>query len=98
MKIDIPHKKIAGFCSKWNIVEFALFGSALREDFNRDSDVDVLVTLPSDTTLSSFDWVDMIDELKEIFGRNIDLVEKSALRNPYRRSAIINNMRVINAR
>ena len=35
--------KLAEFCAKWKIVEFALFGSVLRDDFGPDSDIDVLV-------------------------------------------------------
>jgi hypothetical protein len=40
----IPHDKISAFCKRWNVSEFALFGSALRADFRPESDVDVLVT------------------------------------------------------
>lgn len=95
--IDIPQEKIAEFCRKWKIREFALFGSVLREDFGPESDVDVLVTLEPDTPWSLFEWVDMIEELKSIFGREVDLVEKTTLRNPFRRYEILNNMQVIYA-
>jgi len=97
IKIDIPQEKIENFCHKWKITEFAFFGSALRDDFKPDSDVDVLVTLEQDTPWSLFDWVDMIDELKIMFGRNVDLVEKSGLRNPFRRKEILRSMQVIYA-
>ncbi len=43
--IHIQKEKIAAFCHRWRVVEFALFGSVLREDFRADSDMDVLVTL-----------------------------------------------------
>ncbi len=43
-KVSIPRKKITDFCQRWKVVEFSLFGSALREDFHSDSDIDVLVT------------------------------------------------------
>jgi predicted nucleotidyltransferase len=43
LKIKIPKAKIAEFCKRWNISEFAIFGSALRGDFRPDSDVDLLV-------------------------------------------------------
>jgi predicted nucleotidyltransferase len=48
LRIDLPRERIAEFCKKWNIREFALFGSVLRDDFNSDSDIDVLVTLGED--------------------------------------------------
>ena len=89
--------KISQFCRKWQIREFAIFGSALRNDFSEASDVDVLVTLEDDAPWSLLDWVDMIDELKVIFGREVDLVEKSGLRNPFRRKAILESMRVVYA-
>jgi predicted nucleotidyltransferase len=41
--------------------------------------------------------MDMIDELKAIFGREVDLVEKSGLRNPFRRRAILGMKQVIYA-
>ncbi len=87
--IDIPSKEIAEFCRKWKITELALFGSVLREDFGPESDVDVLVSFADDAPWSLFDWVDMIDELKAIFGREVDLVSKTGLRNPFRRHEIL---------
>ena len=44
IRIDIPEEKIAEFCEKWQIQEFALFGSVLSDDFKPNSDLDVLVT------------------------------------------------------
>jgi predicted nucleotidyltransferase len=95
--IDIPAAKIEEFCRKWRIVEFAVFGSILRDDFGPDSDVDIVVELAKDAPWSLFEWVDMIDELKGIFGREVDLVEKTAITNPFRRKAILGNCRVLYA-
>lgn len=75
----------------------SLFGSALRIDFDAESDVDILVSFFEDARWSLFDWVDMIEELKEITGREVDLVERESLRNPFRRNAILNNMETIYA-
>ena len=85
----LPRKKIADFCKRWKVVEFSLFGSILREDFNPDSDVDVLVTFAPDAQVSRFDMVQMQLELKVIFARDVDLVEKASLNNPYRRREIL---------
>jgi len=93
--IDIPKREIKSFCLKWKISEFALFGSILREDFNKKSDVDILVTFQPDVPWSLFDWIDMIDELKQVFGRDIDLIEKSGLRNPYRRKTILDTRKIV---
>ncbi len=85
--IEIPQDKIAGFCRKWKITELALFGSVLGEDFGPESDVDVLVRFAPDHCWSLFDHVEMQEELKEIFGRDVDLVNRQAIErshNPIR--------------
>ena len=93
----IYKKKIADFCRRWKIREFALFGSIVRDDFSAKSDVDVLVTFALDCGWGLYDLMDMQDELKTMFGRKVDLVEKEGLRNPFRRKAILNEARVIYA-
>ena len=101
MKLSLPYEQIAEFCRKWNVSEFALFGSVLRDDFRPDSDVDVLVSFPSyDATPSLFDHVEMQDELVEIFGRPVDLLTRGGVedsRNPIRKRAILETARVVYA-
>jgi len=75
----------------------ALFGSVLRNDFRPDSDVDVLVSFEPESPWTLWDLSRMREELREIFGREVDLVEKKALRNPFRRLAILEGQRVIYA-
>jgi len=96
-RINLPKEKIAEFCRKWKITEFALFGSVLREDFGPDSDIDVLVTFQDDAPWSMWDLLDMRKELKDLVGRNVDIVEKDALRNPFRKQEILNNMEIMYA-
>ena len=94
-RIPLDRKKIAEFCRRWKITEFALFGSVLRDDFRPDSDVDVLVTFAPETRYSLFDLVHMQDELKEIFGREVDLVERKAVErseNYIRRKHILSSV------
>jgi predicted nucleotidyltransferase len=79
----------------------ALFGSVLRHDFRADSDVDVLVTFSQDARHSLLDMVRMEDELSLIFGRRVDLVDRTAIersRNYIRRKAILNSAEAIYAR
>jgi hypothetical protein len=89
IKLPVPPKKLREFCQRWNVEEFSLFGSILRDDFNPDSDVDVLVTFSPGAQVSLFDMVKMQMELKILFGRDVDLVEKASLLNPYRRREIL---------
>ncbi|MGI0494720.1 nucleotidyltransferase family protein [Alkalinema pantanalense CENA528] len=42
--IELPTQQIQEFCQKWQVTEFALFGSVLRDDFRPDSDIDILIT------------------------------------------------------
>jgi predicted nucleotidyltransferase len=92
-----PTAQIAAFCQKWKITELAVFGSVLRDDFRPESDVDVLVSFTDDAHWSLYDWVDMQEELKGMFGRDVNLVEKKSLHNPFRRHAILTTKQVIYA-
>ena len=59
--------------------------------------MDVLISFEPDIPWSLFEWMDMIEELQEIFGREVDLVEKSGLRNPFRRHEILATRQIIYA-
>jgi predicted nucleotidyltransferase len=95
MHVQISPEQIEAFCRKWKIGEFALFGSVLREDFRPDSDVDVLVEFEPDANASLFDFARMQDELSGMFGREVDLVEKGAVKNPFVKNHIRHNHRVV---
>ncbi|NJO76397.1 MAG: nucleotidyltransferase family protein [Leptolyngbyaceae cyanobacterium RM1_406_9] len=96
-RIPASPTQIADFCQRWHIIEFALFGSVLRNDFRPDSDIDVLVTFAADSRWSLFDWVDMRDELEALFGRKVDIADKEGLKNPYRQHEILRTQQVIYA-
>lgn len=95
--INIPHTQIKKFCRRWQVVEFSLFGSVLKENFQEDSDVDVLVRFAPEAKISLFDMAQMQIELEQLFQRPVDLVETDGLRNPYRKREIINTAQVIYA-
>lgn len=96
LNIDLPKEKISDFCRKWNIVDFSLFGSVLRDDFRPDSDVDVLVTFSHDAEWSLLDHIAMEEELAAIFSRKVDMVSRKAIErseNYIRRKAILETAR-----
>ncbi|MDX2212226.1 MAG: nucleotidyltransferase family protein [Oculatellaceae cyanobacterium bins.114] len=96
--IEIPYEKIAHFCQHWQVTEFALFGSVLREDFRPDSDIDVMVQFDTNAYPTFFDLSNMEDELKTIFQRDVDLVTRKGIessRNYLRRQAILSSAQVI---
>lgn len=88
-RLKVSDSQIVDFYQRWQIWEFALFGSVLRDDFRPDSDIDVLLTFDPSANWSLFDWVDMKDELEAMFEREVDLVDKQGLKNPYRRYEIL---------
>lgn len=95
--IEFPTEELEAFCRKWLVEELSVFGSALREDFRDDSDVDVLVRFAPDAQWDLFDWVDMAAELETIAGREVDLVAETGLRNPFRRAEIMSSREIVYA-
>ena len=96
--LEVPDEAIAGFCRRWRIVQVELFGSALRDDFRPNSDIDVLVTFEPGARWTLFDLVEMQDQLAQVVGRPVDLIERAAVeqsRNPYRRHSVLSTARVV---
>ena len=95
--IDVPTAALQEFSERWGVQSIALFGSVLRRDFDTDSDIDVLLSFRSGSKADLIDLVYMRAELQELFGRRVDLVERDALENPYRRAEILTNAHTIYA-
>jgi len=70
--IKVPKDKIAEFCRRHHIRKLALFGSVLRDDFEPDSDVDVLVEF-TPGYVPGFSFFAMQDELSELLERSVEL-------------------------
>lgn len=96
-KVRLDKDAIQALCRKWRIRELSLFGSALRDDFGPDSDLDFLVSFDPDAHWDLWELVDLREELKAICGREVDIVAKEAMRNPYRRKEILSNREIIHA-
>lgn len=92
--------RLEAFFQRWKIVEVALFGSALRDDFREGSDLDLLVEFAPEATWSLIDHIRMEDELSEILGREVDLVTRYAVEsshNPFRKQEILTTARTLYA-
>jgi predicted nucleotidyltransferase len=99
-RIMLPPEALEDFCRRWKAVEIALFGSVLRDDFGPNSDVDVLVSFEPKAGWSLFDLVTMEDELSQIIGRRVDLVERLAVErseNYIRRRNILSSLEMVYA-
>jgi len=100
MPLDWKRERIESFCRKWSIRELALFGSALREDYRPDRDLDFLVTFSPSAEWGLLDHAAMERELAEIVGRPVDLVSRRAVersKNWIRRKAILESAQVLYA-
>ena len=91
---------LSDFCHRWKITTLALFGSVLTPEFNEKSDIDVLVEFSDSAHWTLFDLVHMRDELKALFGREVDLVSKRGIEksaNHIRREHILSTARPLYA-
>ena len=96
--IDISLNAIEAFCDRWQVIEFALFGSVLREDFHPNSDIDVMVRFDPKAHRTFADLEDMEAELATIFNREVDVVTRNGIensRNYLRRQEILSSAKVI---
>ncbi|MEL6471095.1 MAG: nucleotidyltransferase domain-containing protein [Cyanobacteria bacterium J06623_4] len=103
--IQLPMSEIAQFCQKWNLTEFALFGSVLRDDFRPDSsDIDVMVQFHPDAyaALTGLDYFGALDQmeadLRVLFDRDVDVIVRSNIEkspNYLRRHEILSSAKVI---
>lgn len=83
---------LSATCRQYGVHALSVFGSATREDFRTDSDVDILVEFKPEHAPSLFRLVEMREDLEAVFGRPVDLATEDILRNPYRRQAIVKDM------
>ncbi|MCX7012067.1 MAG: nucleotidyltransferase domain-containing protein [Candidatus Sumerlaeota bacterium] len=100
VRFDLPSEKLAAFCRKWKIVELAVFGSAVRDDFGPQSDIDFLARFADDAGWSLFDHAQMEIDLSALLGREVDLVSRRAIersRNWIRRQSILESTEVVYA-
>ncbi|MBN1796341.1 MAG: nucleotidyltransferase family protein [Sedimentisphaerales bacterium] len=81
--IEMPKDKIRQFCLEHHIKKLAVFGSALREDFGPDSDIDILVEFEPGH-VPGFGFFEIADELSELLGRKVDLNTEGFLSRYFR--------------
>lgn len=81
--------KLQSLCSKYKVDKFYLFGSALTSNFSPKSDLDFLVKFkPIDLSEYFENYLNFKEDLKGLFGRDIDLVEEQTLKNPILKKSI----------
>ena len=83
--IEKNKDKLVELCKKYKVTELDVFGSATTDAFDENtSDIDFLVQFDKTVNKNRFDnFFDLLEELKTLFGRKVDLVEPGGLKNPY---------------
>jgi predicted nucleotidyltransferase len=86
--LEVPKQKVAEFCKKNHIKKLSLFGSALRDDFKDDSDVDMLVEFEPGACVGLIKLSGLELELGEILGRKVDLNTPGFISQYYRKEIL----------
>ncbi len=83
--LEDRREAVSAVCRRHGVARLYVFGSALREDYRPgESDVDLLVEFgPMDGHAKAHAYFDMLDELRELLGTEVDLVMAGAVKNRY---------------
>lgn len=95
--VVIKPNEIEFIVNKFNIKELSIFGSGIRDDFNENSDIDLIVVFNESSTISLFDVMDIQEYFEVIVKRKVDIVEPAAILNPIRKKAIMDSKVIIYA-
>ena len=95
---EIDLKALGAVCLKYGVKKMSLFGSAARGEMRPDSDVDLMVEFKRSSKTTYFDFARLQDELSPLFGnREVHIAGPEILENPYRRKAILPDLRTLYA-
>ena len=86
--------KIRKVLKKYRVVRAGIFGSYARGEQKKNSDIDVLVEI-NDKTLSLLGFIQIKNQLEEVLGNKIDLVEYKALKPLIKKNALKEEIRII---
>jgi predicted nucleotidyltransferase len=86
--IEIPQDLVADLCRRYKVRQLALFGSALRDDFGPESDVDFLVEFDPTAQIGFLTLAKLQRELSAMIHRRVDLVPKHGLKDRIRQAVL----------
>ena len=94
--LDTYLKEINYLCEQHKVNKLYVFGSALSNNFNEKSDIDLIVDF---NTLALEEYADNYFDFKfslqKVFNRSIDLLEEKAIKNPYFKNAVLKDRALI---
>ena len=87
--IERNMQTIIALCQMYKVNKLFVFGSILTERFNKESDIDLVVDFNKEDITDYFDnYYNLKDSLQEVLGREVDLLEEQAIKNPYLRKSV----------
>jgi len=94
--IELNIEKIRSLCAKHKVNKLFVFGSVLKDTFNKESDIDLVVDFAGVDLYDYADnYFDLKDQLESIFKRPVDLLEQQAIKNPYLKKQIDSEKKLI---
>ncbi len=90
--IVYSQKDLENFCQRWKIIRLEIFGSAIRDDFKEESDIDLLVEYHPDFHRTLVDMEVIQIEIEEIFQRPVNLITRKTIessQNPFKRQNVL---------
>lgn len=97
-RLGLSTEEIVQFCQQWNIMEFALFGSVLSNQFHPNSDIDILIRFAPNTRQGLLTLAKIKHALEAQIGRKVDIVLKESIENSenwIRRNDILKSAQII---
>jgi predicted nucleotidyltransferase len=95
--LRIDYEALAEICRRARVGALWMFGSGARGEVRPDSDIDLMVSFLPDAPQTISAYLDLKEEFERLFGREVDLVEKGMIRNPFRRQSIERDLTVLYA-
>jgi predicted nucleotidyltransferase len=92
--IHIPEDRVAELCRRHCMRRLAFFGSILRDDFSRESDIDLLVEFEPSQPVGLLRLTAIELELGDLLGRKVDLNTVGSL-SPYFRDEVLREARTL---
>lgn len=89
--IFLSEQDVFPIIERYSILEFSIFGSVLRSDFNEQSDLDLLIEFKDNEKISLLDIIEIQEYFEKLTLRKVDIVEPASLKNPYRRNSILSS-------
>ncbi len=79
--------KISAYFSNQPIEKAWIFGSYARAEEDKQSDIDILIDFTSDARVTLFKYIHIVNDLQQLTGKKIDLVEEGQLKQFAEKSA-----------